>query len=161
MDIVALANFMRATKAPARGSISKDALAGEQLSTQVGCAVCHVPAITTASPGTKINGGVFTVPRALGNKIIHPYSDFLLQDIGTGDGIPFLPLPEFIATANQIRTAPLWALRTRNRLMHDGLPFTKQEAIQRHQGQAAGVTSAYNRLPDAQKSQILSFLDSL
>ena len=101
------------------------------------------------------------MPRALGNKIIHPYSDFLLHDIGTGDGIPFLPLPEFASTANQIRTAPLWALRTRNRLMHDGLSFTKQEAIQRHQGQAAGVTSAYNALPEAQKSQILSFLDSL
>ena len=161
MDIVAFANFMRATKAPARGEISDDARAGERLFTRVGCAVCHVPAITTASPGTKINGGVFTVPRALGNKIIHPYSDFLLHDIGTGDGIPFLPLPEFASTANQIRTAPLWALRTRNRLMHDGLSFTKQEAIQRHQGQAAGVTSTYNALSEAQKNQILSFLDSL
>jgi hypothetical protein len=69
-----------------------------------------------------------------------------LHDIGTGDGIPFLPLPEFASTANQIRTAPLWALRTRNRLMHDGLSFTKQEAIQRHQGQAADVTRACNAL---------------
>jgi CxxC motif-containing protein (DUF1111 family) len=88
----------------------------------------------------RINGGVFTVLPALGNKIIHPYSDFLLHDIGTGDGIPVLP--QFASTANQIRTAPLWALRTRNRLMHDGLSFTKQEAIQRHQGQAADVTTA-------------------
>ncbi len=161
MDIVAFANFMRSTKAPARGGISEDAIAGEQLFTQIGCAVCHVPAITTAMPGSKINGGVFTVPHALGNKIIHPYSDFLLHDIGTGDGIPFLPQPDFAATANQIRTAPLWALRTRNRLMHDGLSFTKQEAIQRHQGQAVGVTSKYNALSDAQRSQILAFLDSL
>ena len=161
VDIVAFANFMRSTKAPARGRISEDVIAGEQLFTRIGCTVCHVPAITTASPGSKINGGVFTVPRALGNKIIHPYSDFLLHDIGTGDGIPFLPGPEFAATANQIRTAPLWALRTRNRLMHDGLSFTKQEAIQRHQGQAAGVTSTYNALSDAQRNQILAFLDSL
>ena len=36
---------------------------------------------------------------------------------------------EYAATANQIRTAPLWALRTRNRLMHDGLSYTKQDAI--------------------------------
>jgi CxxC motif-containing protein (DUF1111 family) len=161
VDIVAFANFMRSTKAPTRGQISPNVLAGERLFTQVGCAVCHVPAITTASPGTKINGGVFTVPRALGNKIIHPYSDFLLHDIGTGDGIPFLPLPEFASTADQIRTAPLWALRTRNRLMHDGLSFTKQEAIQRHQGQAAGVTRAYNALSEEEKNQVLSFLDSL
>lgn len=83
----------------------------------------------TAAPGTRINGGKFTVPEALGNKIIHPYSDFLLHDVGTGDGIPVVPTPESAATANQIRTAPLWELRIRNRLMHDGLSFTKREAI--------------------------------
>ena len=41
------------------------------------------------------------------------------------------------STANKMRTAPLWALRTRNRLMHDGLSFTKEHAIGRHGGQAA------------------------
>ena len=49
----------------------------------------------------------------------------------------------------KIRTAPLWALRTRNRLMHDGLSFTFQEAIARHEGQATPVTNAYNALSDA------------
>ncbi len=161
VDIVAFANFIRSTKAPSRGPITREVRAGEQLFRQVGCAVCHVPSITTASPGTRINGGAFTVPRSLGNKIIHPYSDFLLHDIGTGDGIPFLPTPEFAFTANLIRTAPLWGLRTRNRLMHDGLSFTKQEAIRRHAGQAASVTSRYNALSDAEKNQILAFLDSL
>jgi DNA-binding NarL/FixJ family response regulator len=42
--------------------------------------------------------------------------------------------------------------------MHDGLSFTKLEAIQRHQGQAADVTTAYNALSDEQKSQILTKL---
>src|SRR6266545_7738103 len=161
VDVVAFADFMRATKAPARGPMSADVLAGEALFNKVVCAVCHTPSITTARQGTKINGGVFTVPAALGNKIIHPYSDYLLHDIGTGDGIPVLPLPEYAATANQIRTAPLWALRTRNRLMHDGLSFTKQDAIQRHGGQAAGVTKNYNALSAAEKTQLLAFLDSL
>ena len=101
------------------------------------------------------------MPNALGNKIIHPYSDFLLHDIGTGDGIPVLPLPEYASTANQMRTAPLWALRTRNRLMHDGLSFTTEEAIQRHAGQAAGVTKKFNALSEAQKKRLLAFLDSL
>ena len=160
-DIVAFANFMRSTKAPSRGPVTSDVRAGESLFNQIGCAVCHVPSITTAPPGTIINGGAFTVPAALGNKIVHPYSDFLLHDIGTGDGIPFLPTEEFASTANQIRTAPLWALRTRNRLMHDGLTFTKQEAIQRHAEQAANVTRRYNALSGAQKSQLLAFLDSL
>jgi CxxC motif-containing protein (DUF1111 family) len=161
VDVVAFADFIRSTKAPPRGSITADVQAGEALFDTTGCAVCHTPSITTARPGTKINGGVFTVPNALGNKIIHPYSDFLLHDIGTGDGIPVLPLPEYAATANQMRTAPLWALRTRNRLMHDGLSLTKQDAIQRHAGQAAGVTKNYNALSAAEKNQLLAFLDSL
>jgi hypothetical protein len=45
----------------------------------------------TADAGTPINGGAFTIPDALGNRAIHPYSDFLLHDIGTGDGIPIEP----------------------------------------------------------------------
>jgi CxxC motif-containing protein (DUF1111 family) len=160
-DVVAFADFMRSTKAPPRGPISSDVLAGEALFNKIGCAVCHTASITTAKPGAKINGSAFTVPAALGNKIIHPYSDFLLHDIKTGDGIPVLPLPEYSSTANQIRTAPLWALRTRNRLMHDGLSFTKQDAIQRHGGQAGDVTNNYNALSAAEKSQLLAFLDSL
>jgi CxxC motif-containing protein (DUF1111 family) len=45
--------------------------------------------------------------------------------------------------------------------MHDGLSFTKQEAIARHAGQAAGVRAAYDALTAAQKDQVLAFLDSL
>ena len=160
-DIAAFAAFIRSTKVPSRGTVTADVAAGERLFGQVGCATCHVASIVTAAAGTKINGGAFTVPNALGNKIIHPYSDFLLHDIGSGDGIPVLPTADYAATANQIRTAPLWGLRTRNRLMHDGLTFTRQEAILRHAGQASSVTGRYNALSEAQKNQLLQFLDSL
>ncbi len=161
VDVTAFANFMRATKAPPRGAITQVVRNGEALFNQVGCGGCHVGTIRTAAPGTRINGGAIRVRDAVGNKIIHPYSDFLLHDIGTGDGIPVLPGAAFASTAMQIRTAPLWALRTRNRLMHDGLSFTKQEAIARHAGQAAGVKSAYDALSAAQKDQLFAFLDSL
>ena len=112
-------------------------------------------------PGTLINGGKFRVPEALGNKIFHPYSDFLLHDIDTGDDIPVLPGPEYAETSAQIRTAPLWALRTRNRLMHDGLSFTKQEAILRHGGQATAVRGRFNALSEADQDLLMTFLDSL
>ncbi len=161
VDVTAFADFMRSTKAPARGPITADVKAGEVLFERVGCAVCHTPAIRTASPGTRINGNAFTVPAALSNKTIHPYSDFLLHDVGTGDGIPIQPTAEFAGTANQIRTAPLWAVRTRNRLMHDGLSNTKQDAIARHGGQAAGVRLRYNALSQAEQRQLLTFLESL
>jgi len=160
-DVQAFADFMRSTKAPSRGPITPDVLAGETVFKTVGCATCHTPTYMTVPPGTKINGGTFTVPEALGNKVIHPYSDFLLHDIGTGDGIPVQPTPEFAATANQMRTAPLWGARTRSRLMHDGLTFTEREAIERHAGQAARVTAAYQALSDADKASLQAFLDSL
>jgi CxxC motif-containing protein (DUF1111 family) len=160
-DVKSFADFMRGTKAPSRGDITADVLAGERLFKQVGCAVCHVPSIATALPGTTVNGGAFVVPPALGNKLIHPFSDFLLHDVGTGDGIPVLNTPEYAATASQIRTAPLWGLRTRNRLMHDGLSFTLTEAITRHAGQAMSVTRKYAALTAAQKAQLLAFLNSL
>ncbi len=161
IDVIAFANFMRATKAPPRGNVTSAARAGQTLFNSVGCATCHTPTIRTAAPGTFINGGALRVRFAVGNKIIHPYSDFLLHDIGSGDGIPVLPGAQFASTATQIRTAPLWGLRTRNRLMHDGLSFTKQEAIARHGNQAAAVRAAYDALTDAQKAQVLAFLDSL
>jgi CxxC motif-containing protein (DUF1111 family) len=101
------------------------------------------------------------VRAALGNKIIHPYSDFLLHDIGTGDGIPIQPTPEYAGTANKIRTAPLWGLRTRNRLMHDGLTFTREDAILRHGGQAAGVRRDYQALSAAAKAALIAFLNTL
>ena len=160
-DVIAFAAFMRSTKAPSRGPITADVTAGEKVFTAVGCATYHTPTMKTARPGTRINGGAFFVPGALGNKTFHPYSDFLVHDIGTGDGIPILPGAEYAATRNLMRTAPLWALRTRNRLMHDGLSFTKQEAIARHTGQAEEVTQRYDALSPTEQQQLLAFLDSL
>jgi CxxC motif-containing protein (DUF1111 family) len=161
VDVQAFADFMRSTKAPSRGPITPNVLAGETIFKNVGCGTCHTPTYTTSPPGTKINGGTFTLPAALGNKIIHPYSDFLVHDIGTGDGIPVQPTAEFAATAKQMRTAPLWGLRTRSRLMHDGLTFTEREAIERHAGQATAVTTRYKALSDADKTLLQAFLDSL
>jgi len=52
-------------------------------------------------------------------------------------------------------------LRTRNRLMHDGLAFTKEEAIDRHRGQASQVRLRFNALTARQKEQLMRFLESL
>ena len=149
---------MRATKAPPRGTITADVSAGEALFNKTGCAVCHTPSITTARPGTKINGGEFTVPNALGNKIIHPFSDFLLHDVGTGDGIV---QNGGQISANRMRTAPLWGMRTRDRLMHDGESLTRNDAILRHFGEANNVINNYLNLSTNQKNQLITFLNSL
>lgn len=160
-DVQGFALLMRSTKAPPRGPITDTVRNGEKRFNQIGCGVCHVSSITTASAGTTINGGAFVVPAALGDKVIRPFSDFLLHDVGTGDGIPIQPLPEFAGTAHQIKTAPLWGLRTRNRLMHDGLSFTLQDAILRHAGQASSAVSQFNALNATDKANLLAFLNSL
>ncbi len=94
----------------------------------------------------------------MGNKIIHPYSDFLLHDVGTGDGI-VQDGPQ--STANKLRTAPLWGLRTRTNLMHDGKSTTPSDAILRHGGEASAVIGRYKLLTPTQQSQLLKFLGSL
>jgi len=160
-DIDRFARFMRATQAPPRDTAlaaTSDAVTGANLFNQIGCNICHVTSITTAPAGTVINGGAFTVPAALGSKIIHPYSDFLLHDVGTGDGIV---QNGGQATANKMRTAPLWGLRTRDRLMHDLLTFTRNNAILSHGGEATGVINNYRNLSTTQKNQLITFLQTL
>jgi CxxC motif-containing protein (DUF1111 family) len=160
-DIDHFAQFIRGTKAPPRDTAlaaTPAALAGERLFGRIGCGACHVSSITTAQPGTVIDGGTFAVPAALGNKIIHPYSDFLLHDIETGDGIVQAGPQD---TANKLRTAALWGLRMRPRYMHDLRSLTLQNAIERHDGEAEHEAERFRDLTETQKQQLLSFLESL
>jgi CxxC motif-containing protein (DUF1111 family) len=160
-DIEIFARFMRATKAPPRDTAlaaTADAVAGSNLFNAIGCNICHVRDIVTSPPGTAINGGDFTIPAALGNKRIHPFSDFLLHNVGTGDGIV---QNGGQSTRNQLRTPPLWGMRSRNRLGHDGETVNRNEMILRHFGQANPVINNYLSLSDTQKNQLITFLNSL
>ena len=160
-DIDHFARFMRATKVPPRDTAlatSSDGVAGANLFNAIGCATCHVPSLLTAPAGTSVAAGGFVVPDPLGNKIIHPFSDFLLHDIGTGDGIVQTGGQE---TSRKLRTPPLWGVRTRTELLHDGRSNTFYDTIQRHRGEAQGVTNSFNALTPAQQTQLLTFLRSL
>jgi CxxC motif-containing protein (DUF1111 family) len=160
-DVQAFADFMRSTKAPPRDAVAAattDARIGSQLFDAVGCNVCHVRTIITAQVNTPILGGFARVPAALANKAIHPFSDFLLHNVGTGDGIV---QNGGAATRNRMRTPPLWGMRSRNRLMHDGESLTRNDAILRHAGEATSVINSYRALSTNQKNQLVAFLNSL
>ena len=160
-DIDEFAEFMRATRVPPRDTAlagTSDAVAGSNLFDSIGCATCHTRSITTSPAGTSINGGNFVVPAALGNKIIHPFSDFLLHDVGTGDGIV---QNGGQSTRNKLRTPPLWGSRTHDRHMHDGESLTFTDSILRHAGEATGVINTFRGLTNAQRAQIVTFLQSL
>lgn len=180
-DIDHFARFIRATKAPARDlQLANGAAAkrGNRLFEEVGCATCHVETLTTAPAGTKINGNTFTIPAALGSVTFHPYGDFLMHDVGTGDGIlqatpehygkkvfevmsGYLAKQDFESSRNKIRTAPLWGVRLRPRLMHDGESLTLREAIRRHGGEALHVTQKFEKLKKDDQEAVLEFLKSL
>lgn len=137
-DIDTFARFMRATKVPPREpalSTAPDAMAGSNLFDQIGCSTCHVRTIVTAPASS----GAFGVPLCLANKTIHPFSDFLLHKLGTGDDI-VQNGPQ--NTAKKLRTAPLWGLRTHPVFMHDGGSATIADAIERHAGEATGSSPA-------------------
>jgi Di-haem oxidoreductase, putative peroxidase len=160
-DIDAFAQFMRATRAPARDAdiaATDDAREGEEQFHAIGCAVCHVDTLVTAREGIAINGGAFTVPAALANKIIHPYGDFLLHDIGTGDGIV---QNGGASTRLKVRTAPLWGVRVHTRLMHDGESLTFMDAILRHAGEAEIVRQNFEALSPQEQQFVITFLESL
>jgi len=180
-DIDHFARFIRATEAPARDAQlaqTQQARLGAELFNKVGCDICHVQTLTTAPEGTKINGSTFTIPPALGQKQFHPYCDFLLHNVGTGDGIVAamlehygkkmyqttwknLSISEYNNTAEKVRTAPLWGVRLHSRLMHDGASVTLLDAILRHRGEAAQVTEKFEKLKPADKEALLEFLRSL
>ena len=180
-DIDHFARFIRATKAPARDSqLANSAAAkkGNGLFDKIGCATCHVETLTTAPAGTKINGGTFTIPAALGSITFHPYGDFLMHDVGTGDGIlqatrehygnkvfqmmsGYLSKQDFESSRNKIRTAPLWGVRLRPRMMHDGASLTFRDAILRHRGEANHVTQQFEKLKREEQEAIIEFLKSL
>ena len=179
-DVDHFARFIRALKAPARDAklaATPQAQKGSELFDKAGCGICHVSTLTTAAAGTKINGGGFTVPPALGGKTFHPYSDFLLHDVGTGDGIvipvvehyariarqmPSQCTPEtFQKTRNRVRTAPLWSVRLRPRLMHDGASLTLKDAILRHRGEAEKAAERFRRMGRGDQDALTEFLKSL
>src|ERR1700758_697002 len=160
-DIDHFAQFIRGTMVPPRDTAlaaTPAAIRGGELFRRVGCSVCHVESITTAPAGTVIDGGMFTVPEALGDKIIHPFSDFLLHDIGTGDGIVQVGPQD---TANKLRTAPLWGLRTKARFMHDLQSLSLEDAIGRHKGEASDTEKHFGELTPRDRAALITFLNSL
>lgn len=161
VDVELFAMFMRSTKAPpvdAARAATPDAQAGSNLFNQIGCNVCHTRTIVTDPPGTVINGGALVVANAVGSKRIHPFGDFMLHDIGTGDGIV---QNGGASTRNKVRTAPLWGLRARGRFMHDALSQNIEDAIQRHDNQAASARQGYRSLSSRDQARLLAFLRSL
>jgi CxxC motif-containing protein (DUF1111 family) len=170
-DVFLFTAFMTALAPPPRDLSDPTAVTrGQPLFTQVGCAGCHVTTTfrTPANPAPlDIGNGEETV-RVPGNFAFNPYSDFLKHDMGAlGDRIGNAPPDDptiqgdTLPVTRQMRTAPLWGLRFRNHLLHDGRAGDVASAVRQHDGQAAAARDAFNSLNATDQHNLVQFVRSL
>lgn len=145
-----------------------DAVAGEALFGEIGCADCHRSTLTTSD----------THPLAeLRGQTIHPYTDLLLHDMGEGLADD---LGEGEASGAEWRTTPLWGIGLSacvtggvtgahpttvcdpdESYLHDGRARTLDEAIRWHGGEGDASRAAYAALSETEQATVLAFLASL
>jgi len=171
-DVFLFTVFMTAL-APAPRDFS-DATAvsrGDPLFTSAGCSGCHVRTTfrTPANPAPVDIGDGEEFVRVPANFAFNPFSDFLKHDMGAlGDMIGEAPpddpaqgLGDTVAQTRQMRTAPLWGARFRNRFLHDGRCSDIACAIRAHDGQGAAARNAFNALSGTNQHYLVQFVRSL
>ena len=153
-DVLKFAFFLRflapPTPAPDTPSITK----GRALFKEIGCALCHTPALHTGKAATA----------ALSEKPVPLYSDLLVHGMGPGLADNIL---QGNAKGDEFRTAPLWGLGQRIFFLHDGRTKDLVEAIRAHAShgdklsEANKVIARFRRLKESEKQDILNFLRGL
>jgi CxxC motif-containing protein (DUF1111 family) len=123
---------------------------GNKIFTAIGCASCHTPELQTT-----VNA---TLP-SLAQRILHPYTDLRLHDMGEGLADH---RPEFNASGSAWRTAPLWGLgHDHNSLLHDGRARSVTEAILWHGGEAKKARNSFRNISRKDRRYLTAFLESL
>jgi CxxC motif-containing protein (DUF1111 family) len=128
---------------------SRDARRGDALFDQIGCSGCHVRTLKSGPSEVA----------ALSRKLYHPFSDFLLHDMGSlGDNIE-----QADAGLREMRTAPLWGLRfvDPDHLLHDGRADSVEDAILKHDGQGRAARDRFAKLSKKDQQRLLAFLQTL
>jgi CxxC motif-containing protein (DUF1111 family) len=118
---------------------------------------------TTNAQKLVMTGPDFNLPQLSGQRI-HPYTDLLLHDMGEGlaDG-----RPDYLATGREWKTKALWGLGLLQKTtgvayyLHDGRARSIEEAILWHEGEAAKSKQAFTGLTQAERNQLIKFLNSL
>jgi CxxC motif-containing protein (DUF1111 family) len=145
--VVAFNDFMTLLAPPPRGTITRQVSAGAFWFDRVGCDDCHTPTLVTGTSPVA----------ALSRKVFHPFSDFLVHDMGRlGDGIT-----QGDVGGREMRTAPLWGIRTRTALLHDGRATTIERAILAHDGQGRFARTNFLNLNSGARAALVAFVNSL
>jgi CxxC motif-containing protein (DUF1111 family) len=148
--------YIRALAVPARRTWEdQQVLEGKALFVKANCSGCHIP---------KMQTGRSDSPSYLSSQTIRPYTDLLLHDMGEGLADN---RPDFKATGNEWRTAPLWGLglvKTVNKhtfFLHDGRARNVEEAILWHGGEAENARQTFMKYAKSERDAVLRFIDSL
>ena len=126
------------------------------------CHLCHIPTLTTKTSRTVLING--TELPWLNGQVIHPYSDYLLHDMGMELCDDYA---SGLAAPYEWRTTPLWGiglLETVNghtQMMHDGRARNFIEAIMWHGGEGAVSRELFRRMPKKDRDAIVAFMRSL
>jgi len=128
---------------------------GEKLFESAGCSGCHVPEMRT---------GKYPAVPQIANKLIRPYTDLLLHDMGPdlADG-----RPDFKASGSDWRTPPLWGVglsmqvNASNSFLHDGRARNLLEAIVWHGGEAKSARDKFVNFTKQQRDELIFFLSSI
>ena len=160
--------YLQALAVPARRNVNDpDVKAGEKLFYQAGCHLCHVTTLHTKPRGTTLLAG--TKLPWLGSQTIHPYSDYLLHDMGSeimGVGLND-NFVSGLARGNEWRTTPLWGIGLQQKVnghtyfLHDGRARNFIEAIMWHGGEGEASKNKFKNMPKKQRDQLVKFLWSL
>lgn len=118
---------------------------GRRVFEKIGCEVCHHSGFVAVSRIEAIDG-----------LHVDSFSDYLLHDVGTGDGII-----QGDARGNEFRTPPLWGISESGPYLHDGSAATITDAINRHANQGAAAREAFQQLRYPELRALLDFLDSI
>lgn len=151
--------FQAFLAAPERGPVTPDVQRGEAVFQKAHCADCHRESLHTVKDyyAPWPDGSVHRV-EALSGKVLRPYSDMLIHDMGTALEDP---RPMGRASGRMWRTTPLWGIRHKTRYLHDGSADTVEDSILMHGGEGQWSRDAYLRLSAEEKRQLQAFLDSL
>ncbi len=160
--------YMQSLGVPARRNVNDPTVKrGEEMFYQAKCHLCHTVTLHTRPRGsTLLNGTQLTW---LGSQTIHPYSDFLIHDMGSeimGVGLNDNYVSG-LARGNEWRTTPLWGIglqRTVNGhtyFLHDGRARNFTEAIMWHGGEGEASKNLFKKMPKEDRDALLKFLESL
>ena len=187
-DIKTLANYLALLGVPAQRSLRSGYMTGVRVSpehdvnptaiqhgaslfAQAKCTACHIAQLQT---------GAHHPFAELRNQTIHPYTDLLLHDMGSGLADT---ITEGQAQPAMWRTQPLWGLgalpyvqktaaeaagpdtapgpQSNARYLHDGRARTLVEAIMWHGGEATNSKNSFAALSATDRADLLTFLSSL